>query len=125
MSIKITIPTVEHVKDGDQIKAVHDNLELSVDTSFNAHLKWEEHFQQIKGIDLSTMTAIVQVWIKDPKEAAKHMPDLMRVLYCFVDSDKLPTFSHFVKMLNQDNFVVFIEKISTVIQEVGKTASKN
>jgi len=123
--IQITIPTVEHVDKEGKIEAVHGNLDLTIDTSFNAHLKWEEHFQQIKGVDLSTMTSVVQEWIKDPKEAVKHMPDLLRVLYCFVDSNKLPTFSHFVKMLNQENFTVFIEKISTVIQEVGKTASKN
>lgn len=125
MSIKITIPTVEYIEKDGAITTMNGNLEMSIDTSFNAHLKWEEHFQQIKGVDLSTMTAIVQEWVKNPKEAAKHLPDLIRVLYCFVDSDKVPTFSHFSKMLNQSNFPIFIEKISAVIQEVGKTASKN
>lgn len=125
MSVKIEIPTIEYVEKDGKITAVREILDVSIDTSFNAHLKWEEHFQAVKGVDLSTMTSIVHGWIKDQKEAAKHLPDLMRVLYCFIESDKLPTFSHFVKFLNQENFVEFIEKISTVIQEVGKTASKN
>lgn len=125
MSVKIAIPTIEYAEKDGKITAVKESLDVTIDTSFNAHLKWEEHFQSLKGVDLSTMATIVHGWIKDPKEASKHLPDLMRVLYCFIESDNLPTFSHFVKLLNHENFEGFIEKMSIIIQEVGKTASKN
>ena len=124
--IFITIPITE-LSNGSDNTVVQKEVQLPVeiDTSFNAHLKWEENFQSIKNIDLSSMITIVDAWVKDPKEASKHMPDILRVLYCFVNSDKLPTFSHFVKVLNQNNFTVFIDRISTVIAEVGKSATKN
>ncbi|MFH2116767.1 MAG: hypothetical protein ABII85_01845 [Bacillota bacterium] len=123
--IAITIPTVTFEKiEGSLVKKTSE-LVVNVDTSFASHLKWEEHFQQLKnGVDLSSMIAVISDWIQDEKESRKHLTDILRVLYCFIDSPKLPRFNDFVSILDIDNIAVVIEKISAVIQEVGNYSAK-
>lgn len=124
--IAIKIPTVSHEYVGDKITQKNEEMIVNVDTSFKAHLKWESHFQKEKNnVDLSSMIAIVSEWIKDKKEATQHFTDLLRVLYCFINSPQLPSFEDFVGMLDTSNIETVIGKISAVIQEVGTFASKN
>ncbi len=124
--IAINIPTVSYDYENEQVVPKKDELIVVVDTSFKAHLKWETHFQELKkGVDLSSMLAVVSEWIKDDKTASKHLTDLLRVLYCFINSPKLPSFEDFIGILDTSNIETVISKISAVIQEVGKFASKN
>jgi hypothetical protein len=124
--IAIKIPTVSYEYENDKLILKNEEITVNVDTSFKAHLKWETHFQEAKkGVDLSSMIAVVSEWIKDDKTATKHLTDLLRVLYCFISSPKLPNFEDFVGILDTSNIETVIGKISAVIQEVGKFASKN
>ncbi len=124
--IAINIPTVSYDYENNKVVQKNGELNVTVDTSFKAHLKWETHFQELKkGVDLSSMIAVASDWIKDEKTAAKHLNDLLRVLYCFISSPKLPNFENFVEILDVSNIETVIVKISAVIQEVGKFASKN
>lgn len=124
--IAINIPTVSYDYENEQVVPKKGELNVVVDTSFKAHLKWETHFQELKkGVDLSSMLAVVSEWIKDDKTASKHLTDLLRVLYCFINSPKLPSFEDFIGILDTSNIETVISKISAVIQEVGKFASKN
>lgn len=103
-------------------------LPLQIVTSYKAHLKWEEQFQLIKKQDLSTYTSIVsqglQKW-KENQAESTYVTDALRVLYCYIDSPELPTFSEFVGILEPENTLDIINILSTVLSEVGKTASKN
>jgi hypothetical protein len=124
--IAIKIPTVTYEFEGEKLIEKRDELLVNVDTSFKAHLKWETHFQEQKnGVDLSSMVAVVGEWVKDKKQATKHFTDLLRVLYCFISSPKLPSFEDFVGILDVTNIETVVNKISAVIQEVGNFASKN
>jgi len=124
--IAIKLPTVSYEKENDKYVQKNEELTVIVDTSFKAHLKWETHFQELKkGVDLSSMTAIASEWNKDEKTAAKHLLDLLRVIYCFISSPKLGSFEDFVGILDVSNIETVMSKISAVIQEVGKFASKN
>lgn len=122
-AIRIPIIQYEYV-DGKMVPKKEELL-VNVDTSFKSHLKWETHFQESKnGVDLTSMISVVSEWIKDEKTASKHLTDLLRVLYCFIDSNKLPTFSDFVGILDINNIEDVISKITAVIQEVGSFAAK-
>ena len=124
--IAINIPTASYDYENEQVVLKKGEMNVVVDTSFKAHLKWETHFQELKkGVDLSSMLAVVSEWIKDDKTASKHLTDLLRVLYCFINSPKLPSFEDFIGILDTSNIETVISKISAVIQEVGKFASKN
>jgi len=124
--IAIKIPTATYEYEGEKLVSKKDELIVNVDTSFKAHLNWEKHFQELKnGVDLSSMVAVVSDWIKDEKTASKHLTDLLRVLYCFINSPKLPSFDDFVGILDITNIETVVNKISAVIQEVGTFASKN
>jgi len=124
--IAINIPTVSYEKENGQLVLKNGELNVVVDTSFKAHLRWETHFQELmKGVDLSSMVAVASEWTKDEKTATKHLLDLLRVQYCFISSPKLPSFEDFLGILDTSNIEAVISKISAVIQEVGKFASKN
>jgi hypothetical protein len=124
--IAINIPTASYDYENEQVVLKKGEMNVVVDTSFKAHLKWETHFQELKkGVDLSSMLAVVSEWIKDDKTASKHLTDLLRVLYCFINSPKLQSFEDFIGILDTSNIETVISKISAVIQEVGKFASKN
>jgi len=122
----ITLPTVKKTYDEqtETTTVTREDLRVEIDTSFKAHLKWEEQFQSQKGIDLTEMTAKVSGWVKDAKKAALHMSDMLRVLYCYINTDKLPTFSDFVGILEPENALEVIEKIGKVLAETGKTIAK-
>jgi len=124
--IAIKIPTVTYAYEGENLVEKKDEIIVNVDPSFKSHLNWEKHFQDLKnGVDLSEMVGLVNEWIKDDKTAKKHFTDLLRVLYCFINSPKLPSFEDFVSILDVNNIEAVVNKISAVIQEVGKHTSKN
>ncbi|MGE4321061.1 MAG: hypothetical protein AB7E61_06415 [Acholeplasmataceae bacterium] len=138
MGTLITIPVTKFrlvpkfvEENGEQIKKYETEktvgeLELSVITSFSSHLKWEENFQKDKGnMNLALFTTQVSDWLKDESLALANFTDLLRWVYCFIDSDKLPNFSAFVDMLDMDNFKDLFDQMKLVLNEVGRSATKN
>ena len=130
--MKVTVNKVvrEFIKEGEEtrIETKLVPLTFEVITSFKAHLKWEEQFQEIKGQDLTSFQTIVHAGLKNwenGKTNTAYITDALRVLYCHIDSPELPTFSEFVDLLEPENTVDIINVLSTVLIEVGKTASKN
>ena len=121
----ITIPTIKRQEVEGKIKAVKSSLEVQVDTSFLAHLKWEEHFQKTAGYDLTTYTFMMEKLLKNPKKAKTELLSLLKLLYCYVSSDTLPTFKDFLRLFDYDVADEILNKIGTVLELVGKTASKN
>jgi hypothetical protein len=107
------------------VETQEDVIKAQVDTSFRAHLKWEENFQAFKGLTLTEMTAVVADIIKDRSKAVSKITDILRVLYCYLQSDELPTFNDFLGLLDLENTQVIIQKITTVLEGVGNTAAKN
>lgn len=107
------------------VETKRDVINAHVDTSFRAHLRWEENFQKSKGLTLTEMTAVVGDVLKDKSKAVSKITDLLRVLYCYLQSDELPTFNDFLGLLELENTEEIISKITTVLECVGNTASKN
>lgn len=122
----IKIPTIEkHLDDNGNVVKKRSEMSVEIDTSFLAHLKWEEQFQASMGVDLSTYTERVKGWVGDEAQSKAHFVSLLKLLYCYVNSDKLPTFKDFVKLFDFEVADEILKKISVVLEEVGKTVSKN
>lgn len=125
MIIKIPIITQEWDEDKEEIVTKKDKMVVDIDTSFKAHLKWEEQFQPTLGVDLTTYSARLQKMLKTNSKAKGEMLSLLKWLYCYVSSPKLPTFKEFCGLIDFNNAEPVLDKIGTVLEEIGKTASKN
>lgn len=123
----VKLPTVQKSWNEDlQKMEIHKSeIKVDIDTSFRAHLKWEEQFAYSVGCDLSTYTERVRLWIKDPQTAKAQLLGLLKLLFCYVNSDALPTFKEFVSLFDFEVADEILAKINTVLEEVKKTASKN
>ena len=112
-------------EDTKQITIQKSEIKVDIDTSFRAHLKWEEQFGATVGCDLSTYTERVKMWIKDSQTAKAQLLGLLKLLFCYINSDKIPTFREFVALFDVEVADEILEKINTVLEQIGKTASKN
>lgn len=125
----IKLPTIEEKRwneETKQLEITRGELPVEIDTSFKAHLKWEEQFaESMGGIDLQTYTARVQNMIKKDSSTPAEMLSMLKLLYCYINSDKLPTFKDFLGLFDIDVAEEIITKIRVVLEEVGKSATKN
>lgn len=123
MIVKLPVVKKEYV--GGKVIANRHELEVEIDTSVFAHIKWEEHFQKTVGYDLTTYTKMVEKWIENEETAATHFLGIMKLLYCYINSNKLPTFHHFGKMLEYSVMFEIMEIVADVLKQLGNTISKN
>lgn len=123
--MKIKLPIIKkELIDGEVVKKRSD-LEVDIDTSFRAHLKWEEHFLETMKYDLTTYTEMVKKWLEDENSAKVKLLSILKLLYCYVNSDKLPTFKEFCSLFDYEVATEILQKIADVLEQVGKVASKN
>lgn len=121
----VKLPTIsKSFEDGKVIKK-RGELEVQVDTSFLAHLKWEEHFQKILGYDLTTYTRMISKQLEDQNDSKIQFLGLLKLLYCYISSDKLPTFREFCALFDFEIADEILKVVGTIIEEVGNSASKN
>lgn len=123
----VKLPTVKKEWDEDNKKLVvtRSDMLVDIDTSFKAHLKWEEQFALTLSCDLSTYTERVRSWLLNPVDAKAQLIGILKLLYCYINSQQLPTFKDFVGLFDIDVAEEILQKIRIVLEEVGKTASKN
>lgn len=123
----IKIPTVKKSwnEDTQKMEVIRDDMRVDIDTSFKAHLKWEEQFSTTVGCDLATYTERVRAWIKDPQTARAQLLGLLKLLYCYISAEELPTFKEFTALFDIEVADQILSKINVVLAEAGKTASKN
>lgn len=125
----ITLPTITEKKWDEinkKLEIVRGEIKVEIDTSFKAHLKWEEQFAaQLGGIDLQTYTARIQKMLNQDDTSAAEVLSMLKLLYCYINSDKLPTFREFLGLFDIEVAAEIIEKIKVVLEEVGKSATKN
>ena len=125
--MRIIIPTIEKTYNEETKSVVvkKGSMPVDVDTSFQAHLKWEEQFGSTMNCDLSTYTERVRSWVKDSEKAKIQFLGMLKLLYCYINSPDLPTFRDFCKLFDYDIADEIINKIKCVLEEVGKFSSKN
>lgn len=125
--MRINLPTIEKTynETTHKIDVIKGSLAVDIDTSFQAHLKWEEQFQGTVGVDLIAYTRRVQSIMADEQSAKANFLSLLKLLYCYINSPKLPTFKEFLALFQPENMEEVLSRITTVLEEVGKTAVKN
>ena len=128
MIIKLPIVTKKEFNEDTQQPIVEKGtLDVEIDTSFKAHLKWEEQGfgQALGGIDLRTYTERVQAILDSKNPGKLELLSLLKLLYCYINSTKLPTFKDFLGLFDIEIAEEVLEKIRVVLEQVGKSATKN
>lgn len=122
----ITVPTIKREFNKERkVITTRGELQLEIDTSFNANLKWEEHFQAVVGHDLVSYTEMVRKWSLNEGSAKVHFVGMLKLLYCYVNSAKLPTFNSFAKLFDYEVANEILDEIKVVLEQLKNTASKN
>lgn len=122
----ITVPYIKNKEMVEgEIKVTRGTLELEIDLSFMANLKWEEEFQQVAGYDLITYTEMVKKWTLNESPGKSHFVGMLKLMYCYVNSDKLPTFKSFAKLFDYSVANEILEQLKVVFEQLEKSASKN
>lgn len=128
MIVKLPIIIKKEFNEGTQELLVEKGtLDVEVDTSFKAHLKWEEQGfgQALGGIDLRTYTERVQAILEAKEPSKVELLSLLKLLYCYINSNKLPTFRDFLGLFDLEIADEILNKIRVVLEQVSKSASKN
>lgn len=127
MIVKLPIIKEQNITDTGQVENIRGELVVNIDTSFAAHLKWEENFQEKMGCDLTEYTQRVNTWLKTKKNTSAHFVSILKLLYCYINSKELPTFLDFCKLFNYEIAEELTEKITQVLDQVGNSmvSSKN
>lgn len=119
----IKIPTLKREFVNNEVVTTKGEMKVHIDTSFLAHLKWEEQFQATVGHDLATYTAMVRQWVKDETKQKTHFVGMLKLLYCYVNSEELPTFYDFAKLFDYEIADEILSKIGTILEEINKSAT--
>lgn len=125
MIVKLPIITKkEFNEETKELNIEKGTLEVEIDTSFKAHLKWEEQGfgQQLGGVDLRTYTERVQKLLENKNPGKVELLSLLKLLYCYVNSPKLPTFKDFLGLFDFEVANEVLDKIRVVLEQVGKSA---
>ena len=117
----IKLPTLKKEFVNGEIVKTKGELEVEIDTSAFAMLKWEEHFQKTVGYSLEVYTALVQEAIKNNKNDLVSFVSILKLLYCYINSDKLPTFKDFVKLFDIEIADEILNKLKIVFEQLNNS----
>jgi hypothetical protein len=121
----VRIPTIKREMIDGEFKTIRGELPVDIDTSFEAHLKWEEHFQSTLKCSLTEYTERVKHQISNGDQSKVGLVGMLKMLYCYVNSDQLPTFRDFARLFDFEVADEILGVIKKVLDQLGKTASKN
>ena len=125
MIVKLPIIEKSWNEETQSIERKRSERSVQIDTSFKAHVKWEEQFGAVMGCDLATYTDRVESWTKDTAIAKAKLVGMLKLLYCYINADWLPTFNDFASLFDYEIADELISKITVVLSEVNKTIGKN
>ena len=116
---------VNYFKHKIKVNKEYGKMNLEIDTSFKANVKFDKYFAETLNCSLNEYVERIQRYTKKDNTAKAHFLSLLKFLYCYVNSEKLPTFDDFTGMFDIELADQIISIIGTVLKEVGTTISKN
>ena len=119
--MKIKIPFNDRELVNGAIVNNHREIVAYVDTTVFAEERWQKHFPE--NARNETLFAYVERINNQNKTASKDAAMIhsnLKALYCFLESDNLPTFKTFVQLFDLSDSVT-LEKQVKVLQNVFNT----
>lgn len=122
MNIKLKTLKGYEDRDGKNVP-LYEYITVEVDASMFAHLKWEEQFQDLLKCDLTTYINKVSAMVAEGRTDATVMVSALRVIYCCVDSVKLPRFKDFIKLFKPEVMDDLMNSLNNVFEEISKSST--
>ena len=107
----INLKTSDMAQDGS---ISNTNLKCKLDTSLFAHLKWEQHFQSVLNVDLTTYASKIINENLTQEYFTANFLSILKIIYCFIDTTELPTFISFVKLFNLSDTVALTSNLEAI-----------
>lgn len=96
--MKIEIPILsQQLKDG-QVISEEKTATFDIDTSVYSEERWEQNFPQLAARE-SLFQYIERIQSAEAIERVKII-SMLKAVYCFIESDKVPTYKSFAQMFN-------------------------
>ena len=98
------------------------NIDFELDTSAYADYRFEVNFAK----ELQcTFQEFVQRIAKQKGNAKANYLSVLKILYCYLESDKAPTFISFIKLFDVNYAEEMLKKLTEVLEQSFKSAVKN
>lgn len=121
----VTIPIIKERKidkNTNKVDVIKDEIIVRVDTSFLAHLKWEQEFQEIMKCDLNEYTQRIASIQSDKELVKANMLGVLKLLYCYIHSDDIPSFKNFLQLLDYEIAEDILNILSDVLNNISKSS---
>lgn len=105
-----------------QVNVEKDTLKVRIDTSFLAHLKWEQEFQEIMKCDLNEYTQRIAKIQTNADMVKANMLGVLKLLYCYIHSDDIPSFKNFLELLDYEVAEEIIKILAEVLENISKSS---
>lgn len=122
----VNIPIIKNKSYDPKTKQIiieKGTLEVNVDTSLLAHLKWEEEFQEQMKCNLNEYTYRIQKLHDNHQIGKAEMLSVLKLLYCYLHSEQVPSFKKFLSMLDYEVGNEILEILCDVLNATGKGAT--
>ena len=96
--MKIKLPILEQsIENGNLISAERDAV-FNLDTSVYSEERWEQHFPTLASKE--GLFQYVERIQKDSVTERVKVACMLKAIYCFIESDEIPTYKSFAQMIN-------------------------
>lgn len=126
----IKLPTIKKTpvyNDSGEINEVKKEIvevQFNLDTSAYADLRFEQFFRR-ELPDKSLADFVIRMTKVQSHDAMANYLSLLKVLYCYLESDYAPTFVDFIKLFDLSIVDLLIPKIHQIVKLALSSATKN
>ena len=96
--MRIKLPILEQSFDNGNVLSVERDAVFNIDTSVYSEERWEQHFPA-----LAAKEGLFQYVERIQKESVTErikVACMLKAIYCFIESDEVPTYKDFAQMIN-------------------------
>lgn len=113
----VKLPAIKRDNDG---KATRYEIDFTLDTSAYSEYRFKRYFKD--EVDHKSLAEFAHA-----VTTAKNidLTDVLMVLYCFLESDQVPTFKDFLKLFDYSIAAEILEKLTEVLNIAFSAAVKN
>ena len=120
MIISLPILKQEYDETTEKVSTVEGVIKCDLDTSVYAETRWEKHFPEIaKSCPL--FDYVDRILANKDYTAKVHVASMLKAVYCFIDSDDLPTYKSFAMLFNLGDSA-FCNKLINKLLKIFKLA---
>lgn len=120
----IKLPTIKKTYINDEVKVEREEITFNLDTSAYSELRYEQYFKE-QLPDKSLTDFVIRMSRITDNEVKSNYLSVLKVLYCYLESDKTPTFIDFIKLFDVSIADELLQKVQQIFKLAVSSAQKN